>query len=79
MLAQLNGYAEGSFEQVLIREHLEHLAMQKQELKNELTNTDAELVVVRSNLKEALKAKAKLASLEFNISSPSIIREKDII
>ncbi|KEH43571.1 hypothetical protein MTR_1g096670 [Medicago truncatula] len=77
ILVEWNSSVEGS-EQVF-RESLEHLAMHKQELKNELTNTDAELMEVRSNLKEALKARAKLASLEFNIVSPSIIREKDTI
>ncbi|RHN78775.1 hypothetical protein MtrunA17_Chr1g0169611 [Medicago truncatula] len=77
ILAQWNGSVEGS-EQVF-REHLDHMAMHKQELKNELTNIDDELMEVRSNLKEALKARAKLASLEFNILSPTIIREKDTI
>jgi hypothetical protein len=77
ILAEWNGSVEGSDH--VFRESLEHLAMHKQELKNELTNTDAELIEVRSNLKEALKGKAKLASLEFNIFSPSIIREKDTI
>ena len=77
ILAQRNGFAERS-EQVL-RERLEHLAMQTQELKNELTHTDAELMEVRSKLKDALKAIAKLTSLEFDIFSLTIIHEKDTI
>jgi len=53
--------------------------MQKQQLDEELGNIDVKLMEVRKKLRDVLKARAKLASLEFDSSSASIIREKDTI
>jgi hypothetical protein len=41
-----------------------------------LKDTKAELMKVDTELKTVLKARTKISSLEFNIFSPSIIRNK---
>ncbi|MCH90971.1 hypothetical protein A2U01_0011895, partial [Trifolium medium] len=77
--AQLNSSAEEGSDQAFA-EYLQNSEMIKGVFEKEIKDVEATVMEIMSEMKPALDtgAKAKLASLEFDIFSPTIIREKKV-
>lgn len=61
-----------------LQEELERLVRLEHFFENALKDNRAKFMQVRIELKTVLKARAKIASLEFEVFSPTIIRNKKV-